>query len=107
MEAAANSPAVREAVEQLAIEVRDYWRLISPVFDARKPEEHRKKPPHGEPGDYQKSINYTIENSPGSNVPVAIVAPTDFKKYWIEYGTRNGMPAYAPMAKVLAKFRDD
>ncbi|WP_136244768.1 hypothetical protein [Mycobacterium intracellulare] len=96
------SQRVHDAVQAKAVTVQTYWKEISPVFDPSDPREHRKKPPHGQPGAYRDSVIVTdTSDAEGAS---ARVKPTDFKAKWIEFGTAH-MPEYAPMAKVKAKFR--
>ena len=96
------SKRVHDAVDAKAAKVQEYWKSIAPVFDASNPKEHRKTPPHGQPGDYRDSI--VVVDKSDSDGFRDRVKPTDFKRHWVEFGTAH-MPAYAPMAKVKAEFR--
>ena len=97
-----HSDAVNVKVGQKAVEVRDYWRSIAPVFDPDDPREHRKEPKSGNPGDYRNSVE--VKNATNAAGIRWRVRPTDFKSKWIEFGTKN-MPEHAMVPKVMARYR--
>ncbi len=84
---------LKDGIDQLAENVKEYWRSVSPVGD----------------GDYAASVkvfkNYIlVDGMPGRRV-----GATDFKAHWIEYGTGDPGPtdAFAPRAKTAAHFGGD
>jgi hypothetical protein len=100
---------LEDSVDKYAVEVRDYWRSISPV----------------DKGDYAASIK-VVKRKPVNGFPVRRIEATDFKAHWIEYGTgvdeggkrfvpslgvtvdgNTETPAFAPRAKTAAKFGGD
>jgi len=95
-------PKVKAAMMTKAVKVQDYWKSVSPVFDPTDPKEHRKNPEHGAPGDYRDSI--VVEVGKDAQGPFVKVKTTDFKRFWIEFGTKT-MPKRAPRLKTLARFK--
>jgi hypothetical protein len=96
------SERVHKAVDAKAVKVQEFWKSVSPVFNPDDPREHRKTPPHGQPGDYRNSV--IIQDLSDADGFRDRVKPTDFKAKWIEFGTAH-RPADAPMAKTKAHFR--
>ena len=94
------SQKVHDATIAKAKAVQAYWKEISPVFGDRPP--HRKAPAWGHPGSYRDSI--IVRDTSDDKGASARVTPLDWKSRMIEYGNAH-MPAYAPQAKVKAKFR--
>jgi hypothetical protein len=76
-------------LNDLANEVRDYWRSIAPVGEAADGDEN--------PGQYRDSI-HVERHGDGFHV-----LSEDFKAYWIEFGTSH-MPEYAPAQKTAEHF---
>jgi hypothetical protein len=91
------SVTVRQELDKYAIEVRDYWRSISPIG---------KKPDDKNPGAYAASVQVFKRKFTYKGMPGVGVGATDFKAHWIEYGTGNPgpTPAFAPRAKTAAHF---
>lgn len=94
------SDMVNAKVGQKAVEVQNYWKSIAPVFGDKPP--HRKEPKSGEPGDYRDSI--IVKNAGDGKEVRWRVLPTDLKRKWIEFGTKN-MPEEALVPKVMARYR--
>jgi hypothetical protein len=76
-------------LNDLANEVRDYWRSIAPVGRAEDGDEN--------PGQYRDSI-HVERHGDGFHV-----LSEDFKAYWIEFGAKH-MPEYAPAQKTAEHF---
>ena len=95
------SPKVKDAVDNKAHVVQEYWKSVSPVFGDKPP--HRAAPKSGQPGAYRDSI--TVIDLSDEDGAHDRVKPTDWKSKMIEFGKPPHMPTYAPMAKVKAKFR--
>lgn len=91
VDAAMAEDDVDGGLNDLANEVRDYWRGIAPVGRAADGDEN--------PGQYRDSID--VERSKQHEGFVVITY--DFKAYWIEYGTSH-MPEYAPAQKTAEQF---
>ena len=84
---------VRQELDKLALQVRDYWRSVSPI----------------EEGVYAASIKVYKRKFTHKGMPGVGVGATDFKAHWIEYGTGEPGPtaAMAPRAKTAAHFGGD
>lgn len=106
---AAQRSEVADALDKYAVEVRDYWRSVSPVGE----------------GDYAASVSIK-KLKPVGGLPARRVQATDYKAHWIEFGTgtddggeryvarlgkkvdgNTPTPAYAPRAKTAAHFGGD
>ncbi len=81
-------PEVRQAKEQLAEEIAEYWRSIAPVGDPAK-DKHS--------GQYRDSIQV----HKGKGVAVMATAPN---AWFVEYGT-NGIHEFACRAQTEAVFK--
>ena len=90
---ASASAAVRQELDKLAKQVRDYWRTVSPIDD----------------GVYAASVKVYKRKFTHKGMPGVGVGATDFKAHWIEYGTGEPGPtaAMAPRAKTAAHFGGD
>lgn len=84
---------VKEGLDAMAEDVRDYWRSQSPVDD----------------GEYAASVKVYRKYLIVDGMPGKRVGATDFKAHWIEFGTGDPGPtkAYAPRAKTAAHFGGD
>lgn len=89
IDAAMAEDDVDGGLNDLANEVRDYWRSIAPVGRAEDGDEN--------PGQYRDSIRVE-RHGEGFHV-----LSDDFKAYWIEFGTSH-MPEYAPAQKTAEQF---
>ena len=90
---ASESAKVRQELDALAKQVRDYWRTVSPIDD----------------GVYAASVKVYKRKFTHKGMPGVGVGATDFKAHWIEYGTGEPGPtaAMAPRAKTAAHFGGD
>jgi hypothetical protein len=90
---ASASAQVRQELDKLAAQVRDYWRSVSPIDD----------------GVYAASVKVYKRKFTYKGMPGVGVGATDFKAHWIEYGTGEPgpTPAFAPRAKTAAHFGGD
>ncbi len=90
---AAASAETRQELQKLALQVRDYWRSVSPIDD----------------GVYAASVKVYKRRFTHKGMPGVGVGATDFKAHWIEYGTGQPGPteAMAPRAKTAAHFGGD
>jgi hypothetical protein len=90
---ASASATVRQELDKLAKQVRDYWRTVSPIDD----------------GVYAASVKVYKRKFTHKGMPGVGVGATDFKAHWIEYGTGEPGPtkAAAPRAKTAAHFGGD
>jgi len=90
---ASESAKVRQELDALAKQVRDYWRTVSPIDD----------------GVYAASVKVYKRKFTHKGMPGVGVGATDFKAHWIEYGTGEPGPtsAAAPRAKTAAHFGGD
>ena len=84
---------VKKRLASFGLEVRDYWRSVSPV----------------ESGSYAASVKVFKKPVTVKGMPGLRVGATDFKAHWIEFGTGNPGPteAFAPRAKTAAHFGGD
>ena len=94
------SAEIRAGVMAKAVEVRDHWASISPVFGDKPP--HRAEPPHGDPGQYRDSIRISYAQK-STGFFSAKVFTTNYLAHWIEYGSSK-MPEYAPAQKTADHF---
>jgi len=87
------SAQTRQELQKLAVQVRDYWRSVSPVDD----------------GKYAASVQVFKRKFTYKGMPGVGVGATDFKAHWIEYGTGDPGPTevFAPRAKTAAHFGGD
>jgi hypothetical protein len=85
IEAAVNlSPRVNVAGMASAVEARDYWKSIAPVGT----KEHTLKSGYVDhPGQYRDSIRIQVVVVRG--IKRWRVFTDDFKRFWIEYGTKK------------------
>ncbi|PIJ36737.1 hypothetical protein BMW24_003475 [Mycobacterium heckeshornense] len=90
------SAEVQAALDELAREVCDQVKALTPVFGDRPP--HRAAPAEGEIGDARNAVH--VEPLPDGG---RRVISRDKKAVWIEIGTRH-MPEYAPFTKAAAMF---
>ena len=90
---ATQASAVRQELDKFAVEVRDYWRSVSPIDN----------------GVYAASVKVYRRKFTHNGMPGVGVGATDFKAHWIEYGTGDPGPtsAFAPRAKTAAHFGGD
>lgn len=84
---------VKEGLDKLAEQVRDYWRSQSPV----------------DQGEYAASVKIYAKYLLVDGMPGKRVGATDFKAHWVEFGTGEPGPtkAVAPRAKTAAHFGGD
>lgn len=84
---------LKNGLDRMAEEVRDYWRSQSPVDE----------------GEYAASVKVFRKYLMVDGMPGKRVGATDFKAHWIEYGTGQPGPtkASAPRAKTAAHFGGD
>lgn len=84
---------VRDNLDRIAEDVRDYWRSESPV----------------DQGSYAASVKVFDKYLMVDGMPGKRVGATDWKAAFIEYGTGQPGPtdAYAPRAKTAAHFGGD
>lgn len=92
LDAAMADDEVDGELNDLANEVRDYWRSIAPVGRADEGDDN--------PGQYRDSIRVE-RHGDGFHV-----LTDDFKAYWIEFGAKH-MPEYAPAQKTAEHFGGD
>ncbi len=91
VDAAMAEDQVDQGLNDLANEVRDYWRSISPVGTEEEGDEN--------PGQYRDSIRVE-RHGDGFHV-----LTDDYKAYWIEFGAQH-MREYAPAQHTAAHFGD-
>lgn len=92
-----NDPEILKALRELAEKVCQDAKDLAPVFGETGHDEHRKTPPHDDPGAYRDSIKVVPIKDPH----VLRVQTNDFKAIWIEMGSKH-MPEYAVFAKAAA-----
>jgi hypothetical protein len=84
---------LKQGLDSMAEDVKEYWRSVSPVDD----------------GEYAASVKVYKKYLMVDGMPGKRIAATDFKAHWIEFGTGEPGPtkAAAPRAKTAAHFGGD
>lgn len=112
--AAADSVKVRKEIVLLSRKVWRYWRRIAPVgdptgeryvenFGGPLPKHWRQK--DDKAGSYRAGI-VNRKGLPVNGFPSRVIAATNYKSHWIEYGTGGDTPTpeFACRAKTIARF---
>lgn len=111
---AENNAQVRREILNFSRRVHRYWRRVSPMgditgaryeenFGGPLPKHWQKTDPNA--GDYKAGI----VNRRGRKIngfPSRVIAATDYKSHWIEYGTGGDTPTpeFAPRQRTATRF---